>query len=138
MKSLKMCANGCDAPVCSPSPDTDLTAREKRSEVNMKVGKYKQVEERLAELMSEYVDREADGTAPPVEEFLGSCPDVAAELRPLLHTSARLSRAAQTIRPVGSADAAFNKIQAKMATGSMTLSVEGKKRTKKQKKAREA
>jgi len=97
-----------------------------------------QVEERLAELMSEYVDREADGTAPPVEEFLASCPDVAAELRPLLHTSARLSRAAQTIRPVGSADAAFNKIQAKMATGSMTLSVEGKKRTKKQKKAREA
>ena len=74
-------------------------------------------EERLAELMSEYVDREADGTAPPVEEFLAAYPDVAAELRPLLHTSARLSRAARAIRPVGSGEAVFDKIQAKLLVG---------------------
>jgi len=76
-----------------------------------------QSEERLAELISEYVDREANGTAPPVEEFLAAYPDVAAELRPLLHTSARLSRAARAIRPVGSGEAVFDKIQAKLLVG---------------------
>jgi len=73
-----------------------------------------QNEERLAELLSEYIDREAEGTAPSVDDFLEAHQEFAERLRPLLATSRRVAQVARAMQPSGSADAAFNTVRGKL------------------------
>lgn len=76
-----------------------------------------QREERLAELLSEYIDREAEGAAPPIEEFVARHPDLADALRPLLQTSNRVGRVAPALEPIRSPANAFNTIRGKFLAG---------------------
>lgn len=67
-----------------------------------------QKEERLAELLSEYIDREAEGAAPPINEFVARHSDLANELRPLLQTSNRVGRVVSARETTGSSATVFN------------------------------
>lgn len=55
-----------------------------------------QLDERLADILSEFVDLLNAGTAPSVKIFLGRHRDLAAELAPLLEAAAAFTPSAAT------------------------------------------
>lgn len=73
------------------------------------------LDERLADVVSNYVDLLNAGKAPDPEQYIRKHPDLADALRPLLKTAVRFNRAAAAMQPVGNDAAAFNTVMGKVA-----------------------
>ncbi len=74
------------------------------------------VEERLAELVSDYVDGLNAGTAPTIDRYLDQHADLANELRPLLRMAANVAKEAPSVR-LPSPDASFNLVRGRLLGG---------------------
>lgn len=72
-----------------------------------------QLDERLADLLSEFVDLLNAGTAPSVRIFLGRHRDLAAELAPLLEAAAAFAEEAKSIMPAPTARPRFEQVRAR-------------------------
>jgi uncharacterized protein YwgA len=74
------------------------------------------VEERLAELVSDYVDGLNAGTAPTIDRYLDQHAELADELRPLLRTAANVAVEARSIQ-LPHPEAAFNTVRGRLLAG---------------------